>query len=76
MKKYVFTMEAGNGITEIALVTRPEFESKGNVRMMKVGTFQRLNDEGHYLFKKCEEHEMIAGGGPYMLEEYNGTIES
>lgn len=73
MKKYEFSMSSGNSTT-YAILTSPEFDN-GIVRATQVAVLNGFTEDGKLAYRKCEEKEFIAGGGPYTLVEYTGVIE-
>ena len=69
MKKYEFSMHSGNS-TKLAILINPEFDN-GIVRAIKIGNFVGYDDNGKYVYQKCERQEFIAGG---YKEIYNNFL--
>ncbi len=64
---YRFEMTTVRG-TSYAIIKNPKF-SNGVITATQVGELDGFADDGSLAFKKCDEREFIAGGGPYTLTE-------
>lgn len=74
MKTYELTLvNDKNTITMI--VENPTFEAGGAaIRATKIGVLSGFNDDCSFAYAACPPHEVIVGGGPYVLTEYRKTL--
>ena len=72
--RYLLTLHAGNSSVFI-IVENPRFQKKGVVKATQVGKLEGFDEKSHELvFTACEPIEFIAGGGPWTMTEYKGTL--
>lgn len=69
---YEFSQRVGN-TTVFAIVTNLKFED-GVMTATKVGELDDILSTKDKVYCKCEPVKFIAGGGPYILEEYKKAL--
>ena len=66
-KYYELSILTNNSLMPYAIVKNPIFNN-GVVYARQVAAFIRFNEEGP-CYQKCEEREIYAGGGHYILKK-------
>ena len=70
--RYIFSQQQGNS-TRFAILEDPEVR-EGTVYATKVGEVAGLTTERKVVFEACTPVKVIAGGGPWSMEEYTENL--
>ncbi len=75
MKMYEFYMSTAGNSSISAILEDIHIWENGVAKATKVAEAAGFNEDGSIIYRRCQPREFIAGGGPYTLQEYLGSIE-